>query len=95
MALDILNEVRPVLVGHLKDGMSREEANRVTAEWMRASDNILSPYADEVVAALFVSDTEIEWRREFGDEFVDMWIEMKNQSPKTTGSWLRMRHPKK
>lgn len=74
-ATAIVSEVRPRLVAHLKDGMSREDANRIVADWLRGQGNILSPYADEVVAGLFISDNEIAWRKEFGDEFCDAWAE--------------------
>ena len=59
-AMEILETMRPILVQHLVDGMSREQANAVTAEQLRASDNILSPYATEVIEALVVTDEEIK-----------------------------------
>ena len=65
-ALAIMEQVRPRLVERLKNGMQRGE------------NNILSPYADEVVAGLLVSDNEIAWRREFGDEFCDAWAKAMN-----------------
>ena len=77
-ALAIMEQVRPRLVEHLKNGMQREDANREVADWLRGENNILSPYADEVVAGLLVSDNEITMRREFGDEFCDAWAKAMN-----------------
>ena len=77
-ALAILEQVRPRLVERLKNGMQREDANREVADWLRGENNIPSPYADEVVAGLYVSDNEIAWRREFGDEFTDAWAKFMN-----------------
>lgn len=77
-ALAIMEQVRPRLVERLKNGMQREDANREVADWLRGENNILSPYADEVVAGLLVSDNEITMRREFGDEFCDAWAKVMN-----------------
>lgn len=63
----ILECVRPTLVAHLVNGMKRKDADALVANQLRKQDNILSPYADEVVSALVVTDDEIEFRRWFGE----------------------------
>ena len=80
----IVEETRKRLVALLKEGKSREEANKQVSEWLVASDNALSPYATEVVDALYISDTEIEWRKEFGDAFCDLWAQTQHKMKRQT-----------
>lgn len=75
-AMVILEQTRPRLVERLKNGMQRDDANREVAAWLRGERNILSPYADEVVAGLYVSPKEIEMRLKYGDELAESMIKI-------------------
>lgn len=81
-ALAILDQVRPMLVQRLVDGVSRKEANAIVAGQLRKQENILSPYAKEVVVALVVTDEEIDFRRTFGNDFADAWAKMQIEKNK-------------
>ncbi len=75
-AIIILEQARPRLVERLKNGMQRDDANREVADWLRNENNILSPYADEVVAGLYVSPKEIEMRLKYGDKVAEGMMEI-------------------
>lgn len=82
-ALKILEELRPVLVQHMVEGMSREQADALVIEQLSAAGNCLSPYANYVVPRLVVEDGEIEMRRKYGNGFTDAYVRMMN-AVKTT-----------
>lgn len=77
-ATEIIMQVRTRLVSWLKEDYDREYANNIVTEWLRNQNNILSPYAADVVSQLYINPTEIKWRKEFGDEFTDAWIRAKS-----------------
>ena len=77
-ALAILEQLRPKLVRHLVDGMSREQANAIVAEELERAGNILSPYARYVVTHIVVEDGEIEMRRKYGNKFTDDYVALMN-----------------
>ena len=77
-----MEELRPKLVQHLVEGMSREQANDLEIERLSAAGNILSPYAHYVVTHIVVEDGEIEMRRKYGNEFCDAWAKAMNEIKK-------------
>lgn len=77
-ALAILKELRPVLVQHIVEGMSREQANALVIKQLSAAGNCLSPYAHYVVKNIVVEDGEIEMRRKYGNEFTDAYVAVRN-----------------
>lgn len=77
-SLEILAQCRQRLVSLLKDGKDRKTANDEVVEWLKNQNNILSPYAYDVVLKLYINPTEIEWRKEYGDGVVDAYVATKN-----------------
>ena len=77
-AMRILEELRPKLVQHLVEGMSREQADALVIEQLSAAGNCLSPYAHYVVTNLVVEQGEIDMRRKYGNKFTDDYVALMN-----------------
>ena len=77
-ALNFLEELSPVLVHHMVEGMSREQADALVIEQLSAAGNCLSPYANYVVTHIVVEDGEIEMRRKYGNKFTDDYVAIMN-----------------
>lgn len=77
-ATNILNQCRKRLVSWLKEGHTREYANIIVITWLKDQNNILSPYAEDVIPKIHISEAEIKWRKEFGDDFVDAYAKVRN-----------------
>lgn len=81
-ATEILMQCRTRLLAYLKVGESRANADKEVIAYLREQDNILSPYAADVVPQLFISEEEVKMRVKYGDAFADAYIEVLNMMKK-------------